>query len=171
MKLLIDGNNLLHASDVFPDGRDRSLGAAQRALVAALTAKWTASELNTAVIVFDGNGGAKHGSQVTEIAAESSDRPRVLFPNRKQDADDVLESFLRAEREPTRLLVVSSDHRIQRAARQAGAKYIDSEAYWREIRRPPVEATEVPDDRQQTPDEGEVQAWLKKFQGLDWDES
>ena len=169
MKLLIDGNNLLHASDVFPHGRDRSLGAAQRALVEALTAMWTASEQSTAVIVFDGSGGTKHGSLATEIAAEQSDRPRILFPNRKQDADDVLEALLRAEREPTRLLVVSSDHRIQRAARQAGAKYIDSEDYWREVRRLPVDAPRVTDEKPATPDEGEVQAWLKTFRGLDQD--
>jgi hypothetical protein len=34
------------------------------------------------------------------------------------------------------LLVVSSDHRVQRAARRRGAKFMDSDTWWAELRRP-----------------------------------
>jgi predicted RNA-binding protein with PIN domain len=154
VKLLIDGNNLLHASDVFPHGGDRSPAAAQHALVAALSAAWSASERKSAIIVFDGSGG---------VSSTSSDGPQIYFPRRRQDADEVLEELLQAEREPQRLLVVSSDHRIQRAARQAGAKYLDSEDYWQRLRRVVASPSEETVEKPESPSEAEVQKWLKSF--------
>jgi hypothetical protein len=41
----------------------------------------------------------------------------------------LLEELIAAEADPRNLLVVSSDHRVQRAARQRGAGYVDSEMW------------------------------------------
>lgn len=158
MQLLIDGNNLLHASDVFPAGTDRSEYAAQQALVTALEAGLSKSEARQTVIVFDGRGAEERFP---------SDGIRVQHPRRGQEADDVIEQLLAQAAEPKRVLVVSSDHRVQRAARQVGASPIDSEVYWQQWKRARQKSPASPgsdaDDKPAIPGENEVEQWLKMF--------
>jgi predicted RNA-binding protein with PIN domain len=83
-------------------------------------------------------------------------------------ADDLLEELIAKNAEPKRLLVVSSDHRVQRAARQAGAEYIDSEVYWRQVRSRPAGANdrgETSADKPASPAAEEVADWLREFRG------
>jgi len=47
----------------------------------------------------------------------------------------VLEELIEAEADPRHLTVVSSDHRIQRAARRRKAIFVDSDAWLGELRR------------------------------------
>jgi predicted RNA-binding protein with PIN domain len=54
----------------------------------------------------------------------------VRFARRGGTADELLDELIAAEPDPRNLQVVSSDHRVQRAARQRGAQYADSEAWW-----------------------------------------
>lgn len=157
MRLLIDGNNLLHASDVFPVGKDRSTAAVQQAFLAALIARWTPAERRDAVVVFDGSGG-KRNERVDEVG------PRVVFPNRQQDADDVLEEWIQSAQQPTKLLVVSSDHRIQRAARQVGADYCDSEIYWQSLNnRKNSPQTSNDAEKPEMPNATDLAVWLDFF--------
>jgi hypothetical protein len=78
--------------------------------------------------------------------------------------EDLLENY----RAPKSLLVVSSDHRVQRAARHRGARFIDSEEWYAErvanLRRQPAadDAVAKPSEKP-TPDE--VGHWLKEFGG------
>ena len=58
----------------------------------------------------------------------------VRFSRRKGTADDLIEEMLESIEDPRHLTVVSSDHRVQRAARRCRATPIDSEAWLREIR-------------------------------------
>jgi hypothetical protein len=57
----------------------------------------------------------------------------VRFARRGGTADELLEELIAAEPDPRNLLVVSSDHRVQRAARQRGAGYTDSEPWYAEL--------------------------------------
>jgi hypothetical protein len=73
----------------------------------------------------------------------------ILFSPRKGSADDVLEELIEAEADPRNLIVVSSDHRIQRAARRRKATYLDSQDWLAAIRQQQVEnansaATDAP---------------------------
>jgi predicted RNA-binding protein with PIN domain len=154
---LIDGNNLLHASDVFPSGRDRSTAAAQRELVKVLRRGLSAAEAATAVIVFDGR-------PLSGFAEQSEAGLQVLHPRMGEDADTLIESLLEAVAEPSRLVVVSSDHRLQRAARRIGATAIDSEVYWREWKaRQRLPEAANSDEKPETPPSEEVQEWLDRF--------
>ncbi len=156
MRLLIDGNNLLHASDIFPTGKDLSIAAAQQAFVAAILAAMTPAEAAATVIVFDGPAAPSEALQASGL--------RVVHPRRGQDADEVMEGLLASPKEPSRLLVVSSDHRIQRAARQAGASYIDSEIYWRQWKQRQRAALNSGIDEEKPPLAGDdVQGWLDLF--------
>ena len=57
----------------------------------------------------------------------------VHFARRHSDADEMIEELLEECKAPKSLHVVSSDHRVQRAARQHGAGYVDSEQWFAEL--------------------------------------
>ncbi len=127
MTLFIDGYNLLHASGIFgsmqgPPTLERSRGA----LVAFLAASLSDAERKRTTIIFDA-ADAPPGLP----ASLTHEGLSLRFAPRKSSADDLLEELISAEPDPRNLLVVSSDHRIQRAARQRGAKYEDSDVWFR----------------------------------------
>jgi predicted RNA-binding protein with PIN domain len=59
---------------------------------------------------------------------------KVHFARRHSDADELIEELLEDFPAPRELLVVSSDHRVQRAARRRGADFIDSDKWYAEVR-------------------------------------
>jgi len=74
----------------------------------------------------------------------------VRFARRGGTADELLEELIAEEPDPRNLLVVSSDHRVQRAARQRGAEFVDSDIWWRELPDPSV-ANESADEKSDLP--------------------
>lgn len=138
--LLIDGYNLLFASDVFPGAAEpATLERSRLALLDFLVEALPGKLLGRAVVTFDAVN-APPG-----LARELVHRGlAVQFAPRGGTADALLEELIAAEPDPRNLLVVSSDHRIQRAARQRGAAYIDSQPWYAELvraRRLAAEAT------------------------------
>jgi len=129
MRLLIDGYNLLHVSGVFPSPvGPPTLERTRKALLDRLVQSLPPKLLPHAVIVFDAAQappGLPH-----EAIHEGLD---IRFARRGTSADALLEELIAAEPDPRNLLVVSSDHRVQRAARQRGARYMDSQAWWSEL--------------------------------------
>ena len=90
----------------------------------------------------------------------------IRFAPRKTTADDLLEDLIAEEREPKLLLVVSSDHRVQRAARQRGAEYIDSEVWYsQQVQRLKTQAESGQPTNREQPQQSpaEIADWLKKF--------
>jgi predicted RNA-binding protein with PIN domain len=142
MRLLIDGYNLLHASGVFASGSGPpTLERSRRALLDFLVEELPPKVLPHALVVFDAAQappGLPH-----EIDHEGL---MVRFARRGSTADALLEELIGAEPDPRNLLVVSSDHRVQRAARQRGARFVDSDAWWREL---PVARASSPDAESQ----------------------
>jgi len=160
MQLLIDGYNLLFASDVFassagPPTLERTRNALLQFLADALHDKLR----GRTTVVFDATQappGLPHESQFAGM--------QVLFSRRGQEADAMLEDLIEAEKSPRELLVVSSDHRVQRAARQRGAKYVDSEAWIRELeqaRHPTDESSPIKPEIKEN--SAELQKWLREF--------
>jgi predicted RNA-binding protein with PIN domain len=129
MSLLIDGYNLLHASDVFPPASaPPTLEQSRRALLDFLVDHLPAKQLPRTIVTFDAVG-APPG-----LPREMTHRGlAVQFAPRGRTADELLEELIAAEPDPRNLLVISSDHRVQRAARQRGAKYIGSETWMGEL--------------------------------------
>jgi hypothetical protein len=126
--LLIDGYNLLYAAG-FTDPAPTAprLAHARLALLDFVARSVPPAERPRTTVVFDAAGAPKHlPRQLTHQEMV------VCFAVDYASADDLLEELIRADSAPRRLLVVSSDHRVQRAARRRRASAIDSEAWYRE---------------------------------------
>jgi hypothetical protein len=151
MALLIDGYNLLHASDVFPTSQSpATLENARRALLDFLVERLTAKVLARTIVAFD-------------AVAAPPGLPRELvhrglavrFARRGGTADELLEELIAAQPDPRNLLVVSSDHRVQRAARQRGAKFIDSDVWCRTVKDSNPIPAQPNDNHQEQPQDFE----------------
>jgi predicted RNA-binding protein with PIN domain len=113
-------------------------------------------------VVFDATqapSGLPHESQFAGM--------KVLFSRRGQEADELIEELIDAERAPRELLVVSSDHRVQRAARQRGAGYTDSEDWMRQLAHIQPAAHGVDPSDEPTPQSAEITNWLAEFSDVD----
>ncbi len=97
---------------------------------------------------------------------------RIHFASDFAEADDLLEILIRQSTAPRQMTVVSSDHRIQRAARRRRARAIDSDKWIREILRGHQLVGEVlPLDKPEVPlSPRETASWLSELAGdCDWD--
>jgi predicted RNA-binding protein with PIN domain len=163
-RLLIDGYNLLFASDVFAStAGPPTLQRTRDALLQFLAGSLDKRLLARTVVVFDATyapPGLPHDLTIAGL--------KVMFSRGGQDADALLEDLIAAERAPRQLLVVSSDHRVQRAARQRGAKFADSEQWLRELhsrQRPTESAPSKPEGPSHN--SAELQKWLQEFGDVD----
>lgn len=129
--LLIDGYNLMHAAGI---ARQRygpgDLQAARQQLQRSLIAVLSTEALQRTTIVYDaqrspagGRRQLRHGGMTIRFAAGGG------------DADAEIEKLIRRHSAPRQLIVVSSDHRLQKAARRRRAKWIDSERFLPDLRR------------------------------------
>src|SRR5262249_31150228 len=60
---------------------------------------------------------------------------RVHFAPNPGDADELIEQLIQADHSPRKLIVVSSDHRLHRAAQRGGATPVDSDVWYAEVVR------------------------------------
>jgi uncharacterized protein len=163
MALLIDGYNLLNVTGIFGDaGPGTALHRTRLAFLNFLSTSLAKRERDRATIVFDA-AGAPPGLPQT-ISHEGM---TVHFAQRHSDADEMIEDLLEKHGNPRSLLVVSSDHRVQRAARHHGATFIDSERWYADLKvsrrtkkQSSTEAVSKP-IANATPDE--LAYWLKEF--------
>jgi len=161
MALLIDGYNLLHVTGIFAKaGRGTELHRTRLALLNFLASSIEKRERKETTIVFDA-AGAPPGLPRT-LAHEGM---TVHFARRHSDADEMIEELLEACAAPRSLLVVSSDHRVQRAARHRGAEFIDSDRWYAELRS--NQHQKIADDTSAKPGgeltADELQYWLGEF--------
>ena len=129
MPLLIDGYNLLHVTGIVGHGSDlTALHRSREALLQFLAASIEPAERSQTTIVFDA-AGAPLGLPRTLV----HDQITVEFARDYADADTMLEELIAAHKSPRSLVVVSSDHRVQRAARRRRAKAVDSDRWYAEL--------------------------------------
>lgn len=165
MTFLVDGYNLLHATDLF--GNDELAGTLQgsrEALLDFLARRLSAKERKQSTIVFD----------ASEAPPGLPDRydysgMHIRFARGYADADTLLEELIEACRAPKELTVVSGDRRVLRAARLRGAMRIESAKWYRELRtRKPrqskqassPQSTEAPPSPITAPD---TKFWIEEF--------
>ena len=166
MFLIIDGYNLLHATEIFgPRRGPGSLDRSRRALLGFLAATLSEEERARTTVVFDAGPAASRLPNQAEHQGMT-----VLYASHHEDADTLIEQLIRACSGPRQLTVVSSDHRLQRAARRRRARAVDSRTWYTErLRQRHAQRTAPPHSRgdsRESLTEGEVDYWLAEF-GLD----
>lgn len=167
MSLIIDGYNLMHAAGILPAGSGARPGAgsferSRLALLNFIAETVAESELSTTTVVFD-------------AAMAPPGLPRTLthrgltvqFSKGYNDADELIEELIRKSTSPRRLTVVSSDHRLHRAAKRRKAQAIDSDVWHAQVialrNRPQKDRPAAPQKPAAPVTLSEVEFWLKKF--------
>jgi hypothetical protein len=125
MLLLIDGYNLLHASGVASRHHGRTgLERARLGLLDFLASTITPQERARTTVVFDAADAPPGLPAIRDHAGMT-----IRFVRDHACADELIEHLIEQCRAPRSLTVVSSDHRLHRAARRRKAQPIDSEAW------------------------------------------
>lgn len=150
MALLIDAYNVLFASPSLPGRHDT--GSATGLCRALDTVR-----KGRVVVVADGS------PKPDDRANMNTGGVKLIFSGKGREADDVIEDLIEAEADPRNLIVVSSDHRLQRSAQRRGASFMDAQVFLREFvaalhsRDRPHAGPEKP---HHTPD---TAAWMRMF--------
>jgi predicted RNA-binding protein with PIN domain len=128
MAILIDGYNLLHASGIFgpPDAR-RPFQRSREELIRFLAERLGDRAASTQ-IVFDASEAPPGLPRRASLFGIS-----IHFAADHESADQLLEELIQSNHAPRRLTVVSSDHRVQRAARRRRATAVDSHVWFAEL--------------------------------------
>ena len=165
MSIIIDGYNLLHASGILAKGQGPGgLERARNALINFLAASLAPEERSRTTVVFDAAGGSPdlpHSFEQSGIT--------IRFATQHEDADSLIEEMILRDSAPRRLTVVSSDRRLQRAARRRRARAAGSREWYETIVRERLERnagrTDRPVKPTAPPTSDEVQYWLHQFGG------
>src|SRR5215813_6599697 len=170
MPIIIDGYNLLNVAGIMPAGRGPgTLEKARQALLNVLVESLPTEEVPRTTVVFDAS------DSPWGVAKQNEHRGiTVRFAAKDADADTLIEELIKADSAPKRLTVVSSDHRIQRAAKRRRATAIDSDIWFANLLRERAARTATGADLTgKTPDvpkpqgpfaPGEVEDWLRMFE-------
>ncbi|MFQ5731979.1 MAG: NYN domain-containing protein [Planctomycetaceae bacterium] len=165
--LLIDGYNLMHAVGLFqraygPGEFEKRRNRFLRQLASHLSER----ERPRTTVVFDGTAGRNR-----DIDRESFEGMTVLYSAAQTEADDLLEDLIAGHSAPRQILLVSSDHRLQKAARRRRGQFVDSEDFADRLERraerdSDTDATDSGPSAEKLsglqPGE-ELQHWLKEF--------
>lgn len=168
--LLIDGYNLLHAAGLArPRYGPGDLERARHRLVAMLCEKLTPAEQSRCTVVFDAQNAP------ADVQREARQHEiLVLFAAPGQDADTVIESLIEKHPATKQLIVVSSDHRLHKAAKRRGGRPVDSEPFWERLRsRPDARKALAPPQTAlpaRDPTAGSTAEWLREFGAVDVDQ-
>ena len=167
MSILIDGYNLLHVTGIFGSGPS-SFQRSREALLDFLAASIDPAEISRTTIVFDSREAPPGLPRMLKHSGLT-----VHFASNYESADELLEELIRGETSPRKLTVVSSDHRVQRAAKRRRATAIDSEVWHAELVRSAQRRGAEGRGASETKPAGplsnvEVQWWLDHFRARDF---
>lgn len=127
--VIIDGYNLLFAKGI--DGVDNPTGTledARDALIDWILETLPSTTANRTILTFDAkNPPPNRPRQFTHSGLT------VHFAADFEEADDLIGAYIEAHSSPTKLTVVSSDHRVQRMARRRDATAVDSDVWFRQM--------------------------------------
>ncbi len=129
--LILDGYNVMHAAG-FMARQDANweLQKARAAFLRVMAERLTSAERQRTHVIFDARNAPEFLSRVQRLQAIT-----VEFADSDGDADEFIESLIRDHSAPRHVRVVSSDHRIQRAARRRRCHFVDSDIWWRRLIR------------------------------------
>jgi hypothetical protein len=131
MSILIDGYNLLNSVGITGPAVGRGgLERSRMALLNFLAETLDPADVPQTTVVFD----ASHPPPGLPRSVDHRG-VQVFFAAQYKDADSMIEELILANSAPRRLTVVSSDHRVQRAARRRRARAVDSDVWFMETIR------------------------------------
>jgi len=165
--LIIDGYNLLHAAGM--SARRYAPGEMQKRRNRLLNFLKTRLESNArkrTTVVFDA-----FDAPVGAPRESTCDGMQILYAPPGGDADSVIERLIQQHSAPRQIRVVSSDHRLQKAARLRRSGFVDSDVFFDELesRGPVDDSLRSPHERDSDPKysgrvpEKETQAWMAAF--------
>jgi uncharacterized protein len=165
MSLIIDGYNLLYMAGIVGQGRGPGgLERSRLALLNFLAESLTPQEIAKTIVVFDAKEAPWGAPNTVEHRGLS-----VQFAARWPDADCLIEELILRDSAPRRLTVVSSDHRLQRAARRRKATAVDSDVWYGELvkkRSARLNKAQKISERPMVPLLAEdVEYWVRQFGG------
>jgi uncharacterized protein len=165
MPIIIDGYNLLNATGIV--GRGSGPGGFQRsrlALLNFLAASIDPREVPHTTVVFDAQDPPPGLPRVVGHRGIV-----VRFAAKQETADELIEVLIREHSTPRKLVVVSSDHAVQRAARRRRATAVDSDIWYAELIRAHRQREEASAEGPARPAvpllEEDVNYWLREFGG------
>jgi predicted RNA-binding protein with PIN domain len=170
MRTLIDGYNLMHALGLMnkrlgPGGLHKVRHRFLNDLAAALDP----IEAHQTTVVFDA------AEPPTGLAGELRHKAlTVIFAVDDESADERIEVLIAQHSAPKTLTVVSSDHRVQAAARHRKAGVLGSDEFWSDLEdrkaRKPQAAPAPPSAEELAREHGlssaEADYWLEEFADL-----
>ena len=171
--LIIDGYNLLHAAGLarlkYGPG---DLQRLRHRLLVMLAGQLRRDEQARCTVVFDAidaPSGADRHFRHGEM--------KVLFAEPGHEADELIEELIACHSSPRQLVIVSSDHRLQKAARQRRATSVDSEVFLTQLAaRAKSRPAPGESDRHETSGSDSVMSqntdiayWLEEFGEIDVD--
>jgi len=157
MTLLIDGYNLLHASGVFGSERGPRGFEQSRFALLDLLADLLGPEATRTIVVFDA-ANAPDGLPGRHVHRGI----RVWFAREYPDADSLIEELIDDDNAPQSLTVVSSDRRLQAAARRRRAGAVDCESWLADLRARSRRRDDA-DAKPAEPSPYDVEAWKRYF--------
>ncbi|MFV0446456.1 MAG: NYN domain-containing protein [Planctomycetaceae bacterium] len=166
--LLIDGYNLMHAAGFARDQYGpRGLQTQRERFVRWLWKRIPPRLRVKTIVVFD--AGQSDGRFVQQ---ESFEDLRLLYSPQGSEADDLIEELIELHSSPKQLQVISSDHRLHKAARKRRATALDSEAFvglmLRLIREAQERQRQIEEESKPTGELAEeTEEWLRVFAEAD----
>lgn len=161
--LIIDGYNLMHAAGLARANYGPGDLARQRhELLVRLARLLTSDERKRCTVVFDAidappnlNGRFKQDEMVVQFAKPG------------HEADEVIEALIIQHSAAKRLMIVSSDHRLQTAIRRRKGIAVDSEIFLKQLESPQRRDQPKPhastDSRNS---EADLDFWLREFEAV-----
>ena len=167
MRTLIDGYNVMFAAGLMgrkfgPDGFRK----VRQRFLNDLAATLDPVDAHMTTVVFDANDAPGHVPASTRHKGVT-----VLFAVDHDSADERIEDLIAHHPNPKTLTVVSSDHRIQRAASRRKARVLSADDFLtrmdtlKERKKAPATKDEGP-DRPEAPSAQEAAFWLEEFREL-----
>lgn len=133
--VLIDGYNLMHATRFKPQGNAEDVLRRSREGLLDFLAQQLPNRFAKSTIVFDSHRRLRH-----RPAEQRWQQLEVHFARDHASADELLGELIRGHSPSQPLVVVSSDHQVQRMALRRGAMAIDSDDWFDALLQPREEA-------------------------------
>jgi hypothetical protein len=142
----------------------KSLELSRLALLNFLAESLNPREISQTTVVFDAKDAPWGAKNMMEHRGIS-----VQFASRYPDADCLIEELIGQDFSPRRLTVVSSDHRLQRAARRRRAKAVDSDVWYKELVQKRIARHQTESTAPERPPvpllAEDVEYWVRQFGG------
>ena len=161
--LIIDGYNLMHAAGIAR--RNYAVGDLERCrrlLELRVASSLSDEAMARTTIVYDA-----FDSPGNEDRAIRRHGLKILYAAQGEDADGEIERMLDHHSAPRQVIIVSSDHRLHKAARRRRARCVDSDVYLQQLESEPGHRSIKSSRRPIKPTvetEAELQQWEATFQ-------